>query len=107
MIRFQDTMSTNDDALNPNRIRALEEMAADTTAPVLLREVAQRVLADPTRPVAAYDEDLLAAMERLAMQIPADVPLEELEDDIRKAREDVRRERLRQRTEQAKRTGTA
>ena len=69
---------TPDDVLTADQIRVLEEIAADATAPALMRETARRVLADPTRPRQAYADDLRAAMDRLAGQIPGDVPLEEL-----------------------------
>ncbi|MGP6158331.1 MAG: hypothetical protein ACLPYS_12640 [Vulcanimicrobiaceae bacterium] len=39
--------STPDDALTPDRIRFLEEIAADADAPELLRATAQGILADP------------------------------------------------------------
>lgn len=93
------------DILTTDQIRDLEEIAADTTAPTLMRETARRVLADPTRSRQAYAGDLRAAMERLATQIPAGVPLEELEKEVREASEDVRRERRRPRAD-TKRTGT-
>ena len=98
-------MPVPEDILTTGQIRDLEEIAADTTAPALMRETARRVLADPTRSRQAYADDLRAAMERLAIQIPAGVPLEDLEKDVREARDEVRRERRRQRAE-TKRTGT-
>jgi len=96
---------TPDDALTPDRIRFLEEIAADPTAPELLRGAAQRILADPTRPASAYDDDLRTALKRIDESMPADVTQEDIESDIRQAREEVRRERLRHRAEH--RTGTA
>ena len=97
-------MPPTNDALTADQIRDLEEIAADATAPALMRETARRVLSDPTKPRQAYADELRAAMDRIAAQIPASVPLEELENDVREACAEVRRERLRQHAE-AKRTG--
>ncbi len=96
---------TPDDVLTARQLRDLEEIAADTTAPALMRETARRVLADPTRPRQAYADDLRAALKRIDESMPADVTQEDIENDVRQACEEVRQERLRQRAEQ--RTGTA
>jgi hypothetical protein len=96
--------ATPDEALTADQIRDLEEIAADTSAPSLMRETARRVLSDPARPRKAYADDLRAALKRIDENMPADVTQEDIENDVRQACEEARQERLRQRAEQ--RTGT-
>ncbi len=91
--------------MTAEQIRELEEIVADASEPELMRSAARRVLADPTRPVRAYADDLRVALNRIDESMPADVTQEDIDRDVRQASEEVRRERLRRHAEL--RTGTA
>jgi hypothetical protein len=99
MMKVKSMMPTSNDPLTPEQMRNLAEIAQDANSPSLMRETARRVLADPTKSREAYANDLRAALDRLAGQIPASVPFNELEDEARAACAEVRRERLGNRAE--------
>ncbi len=99
-------MSPNpENGLTAEQVRDLEEIVADAAAPDLMRSAARRVLADPTRPLRAYADDVRAALNRIDESMPADVTQEDIERDVRLAFEEVRQERLRRHAEL--RTGIA
>jgi hypothetical protein len=99
MMKVRNMLPSSNDPLTPEQMRNLAEIAQDASSPDLMRETARRVLADPTRSREAYADDLLAALDRLASQIPASVPLHDLEVEARAACAEVRRERLGNRAE--------
>jgi septal ring factor EnvC (AmiA/AmiB activator) len=106
MLTYQVAMNYEDDALTAERIRSLKAIAADPTVSDLLRESARRILAEPTKPRQAYADELRAAMDRLADELPPERTEDEIDATVREARAEVRRQRQLRRSEQAKRTGT-
>jgi hypothetical protein len=105
MMKVRNMQPSSNDPLTSEQIGNLAEIAQDASSPDLLRQTARRVLADPTKSREAYADDLAAALDRLASQIPVSVPLHDLENEARAAFAEVRSERLANRAK-ATRTGT-